>query len=332
MQGQFNQKLPLLYDNFSYGVRRILWGYFKKLVISDNIALIVSGIYGRYNDFGFFWIVFATLCYAVQLYTDFSGCMDIIMGISTIFGIKLPENFRTPFFSESIQEFWQRWHITLGVWFKNYVMYPTQKSNFIQRLGKVAKNKLGKNLGKKIPFYVSMILLWILIGIWHGGTGYYFIASAFIPCCYLIISDICQPTLKKVTKTIGINTGSVFWKYFRRIRTLLLICVCWLFVCSNGTKSAFNVISQMFSSFWGSSEAIKIITTQIGISMRTCVAVLLGIILLTIEEHFTEKRQNIFDFLDKKSFLLRAVVIYAELLMIIFTGRIQASSFIYFQF
>ena len=185
MQTQFNQKILLRYDNFAHGIRRMIWGYFKKLVISDRIAFIVSAIFGQYYEFGFLWITFATLCYAIQLYTDFSGCMDIIMGVSTILGIELPENFKTPFYSESVQEFWQRWHITLGIWFKNYFMYPIQKSDFLQGLGKWAKMKLGKKAGKKVPFYISMILLWLLIGIWHGGTGYYFIASALLPATYV---------------------------------------------------------------------------------------------------------------------------------------------------
>ena len=92
------------------------WGYFKKLVISERFAVVVTAIYGNYSEYSFVGIIGATLCYAVQLYTDFSGCMDIIMGASLMFGIKLPENFNAPFFSETIQEFWQRWHITLGTY------------------------------------------------------------------------------------------------------------------------------------------------------------------------------------------------------------------------
>ena len=103
------------------------------------------------------------------------------MGASMLFGIELPENFKAPFFSETIQEFWQRWHITLGTWFKDYFMYPVQKSKPIQNVAKWSKKKFGKKAGKKVPFYVAMLMLWILIGIWHGGTGYYFIASAGIP-------------------------------------------------------------------------------------------------------------------------------------------------------
>ena len=332
MQTQFNQKIPLKYDNFTYGVRRMIWGYFKKLVISDRIAFIVTAIFGQYHEAGFFLITFGTLCYAIQLYTDFSGCMDIITGVSTIFGIKLPENFKTPFYSESVQEFWQRWHITLGIWFKNYFMYPIQKSDFVQGLGKWAKNKLGKKAGKKVPFYVSMILLWILIGIWHGGTGYYFIASAMIPCFYLIISDICQPLLQKFVEVIGINTSKLSWKIFRRIRTLLLICVCWLFVCSNGTHAAFAAIKQMLSSFSGNIGIIDILRSIDKISFRSLAAMSLAIIILFTVEHVSQKEQNLFSVLDKKSFPFRVAMIYLEVLMIVLCGVIESSQFIYFQF
>ena len=128
MKIQFDERKSLKYENIMYGIRRMLWGYFKKLVISERFGIIVTAIYGSYGNYSAVGIIGATLAYAVQLYTDFSGCMDIIMGVSELFGIKLPENFNAPFFSKSVQEFWQRWHITLGLWFKDYVMYPVQIS------------------------------------------------------------------------------------------------------------------------------------------------------------------------------------------------------------
>ena len=331
MQPQFNQKLPMRYDNITMGIRRMLWGYFKKLVISDRIAIIVTAVYGNYQDSGFFWIVLATVCFAVRLYTDFSGCMDIIMGVSTLFGIRLPENFRAPFFSETIQEFWQRWHITLGVWFKNYVMYPAQKSKPIQRLGKWTKKHLGKTAGRKIPFYISMILLWFLIGLWHGGTSYYFIASGFIPCFYLITSDLCQPITNKVTKALRINTENPLWKWYRRIRTILLICGCWLFICADGTTIALEVIKKMCSGFFGNMALVETIK-GFGLGVKGCLGIGIGVIVLFIADAFTQKGTSLFSYFDHKPFLIRTVAIYIEVIMIVLLGMIGSSSFIYFQF
>ena len=165
MKSQFDERKILKYENIMYGLRRMLWGYFKKLVISERFGIIVSAVYGNYGNYSAIGIIGATLAYAVQLYTDFSGCMDIITGVSELFGIRLPENFNAPFFSKSVQEFWQRWHITLGLWFKDYVMYPIQISRPMIKLGKMCKKRFGKKTGKKIPFYLSMLVLWFLIGV-----------------------------------------------------------------------------------------------------------------------------------------------------------------------
>lgn len=331
MQPQFNQRLPMMYDNITMGIRRMLWGYFKKLVISDRIALIVTSVYGNYQESGFFWIAFATVCYAIQLYTDFSGCMDIIMGTSTLFGVCLPENFRAPFFSETIQEFWQRWHITLGGWFKNYVMYPAQKSGLLQRLGKWAKKHLGKTAGKKIPFYLSLLLLWFLIGLWHGGTSYFFLASGAIPCFYLIISDLCQPITKKVTKALGIKTDNPLWKWYRRIRTVLLICGCWLFICSGATTVALDVIKKMCSGFFGNISFMETLN-GFGLGIKGYLGISIGVIVLFFSDAFIQRGTTIFNYFNSKPFLIRAAAIYIEVIMIVLLGMIGSSSFIYFQF
>ena len=152
-----------------------------------------------------------------------------------LFDIQLPENFNAPFFSESIQEFWQRWHITLGIWFKDYVMYPLQKSGPMQKCGKLAKRIIGKKYGKKIPFHLSMLVLWFLIGIWHGGTAYYFIASGLIPCVLLIFSELINPVSIRFYSALHIERKSKIICFYRRIKTQVLLCLCWIFVNAEST-------------------------------------------------------------------------------------------------
>lgn len=248
MYKQFNQKRSINYDSITNGMRRMLWGYFKKLVISERFAIVVSCVYSDYCNYSLVGVALATLCYAVQLYTDFSGCMDIVIGASLLFGIVLPENFNAPFFAETIQKFWIRWHITLGLWFKEYLMYPVQKSRFVQNIGKKAKKIFGRKVGKKIPLYLPLIVLWTLIGIWHGGTVYYFIASAMIPCTLMILSDICKQRIRHIVLKLKINTECGSWKWFRRIRTLLLMCICWMVICSNGTYDAVNLLKHIIQN------------------------------------------------------------------------------------
>ena len=331
MDEQFNKKNRLDYDNITNGMRRMAWGYFKKLVISERFGIIVSAVYGNFESYSFIGIVGATLCYAVQLYTDFSGCMDIIMGVSMLFGIELPENFRAPFFSETIQEFWQRWHITLGTWFKDYFMYPVQKSKPIQIVAKWSKKKIGKKAGKKVPFYMAMFLLWILIGIWHGGTGYYFIASAGIPCILLILSDLCQPLFIKLIKLLRININCESWHWFRRVRTLLLICICWVVACSGGTHAALNIFQHMLTT---PINYTPFITTMENFGLNTLDILLmaLGVVIILLAHKFEYAGTTIMKKIDEQNFVFKILVIYAEIITILLHGMVGSSAFIYFQF
>lgn len=318
-------------DRFLHGLRRMIWGYFKKLVISERFAIAVTAVYKNYTEYSFVGVVGATLCYAIQLYTDFSGCMDIIMGASEMFGISLPENFNAPFFSESIQEFWQRWHITLGTWFKDYLMYPLQKSSGIQKAGKWAKTKLGKKAGKKIPFYLSMLALWILIGLWHGGTGYYFVASAAIPCVFLIFSDLCQPAFKKLVSILRINTECGSWRWFRRIRTLLLVCICWMVVCSGSMAEFGAVVSHSFSNLWN-YKAFNAIVETMGFTAIDILIMAIGVVVLYLADTYTYRGESIFKVVDRQNYLIRVGIVYLELFIILTHGMVGTSSFIYFQF
>ena len=129
------------WTNFTHGLQRMLWGLFKKLVLSARLALVVDGIHGDMEVYNGFYIWIAAGLFMLQLYTDFSGYMDIIIGASEVFGIKLPENFRTPFFSRSVREFWQRWHITLGAFMRDYVFYPIQHTYSFIHIRKALSQK-----------------------------------------------------------------------------------------------------------------------------------------------------------------------------------------------
>ena len=331
MKSQFDERKILKYENIMYGLRRMLWGYFKKLVISERFGIIVSAVYGNYGNYSAIGIIGATLAYAVQLYTDFSGCMDIITGVSELFGIRLPENFNAPFFSKSVQEFWQRWHITLGLWFKDYVMYPIQISRPMIKLGKMCKKRFGKKTGKKIPFYLSMLVLWFLIGVWHGGTGYYFIASAVIPCFILIVSDLLQPLLIKCPGIRKINGDCFSWRLFQSVRTMLLISLCWIFVCSNGTVAAVSVLKHMaevpvaYTTLVSAFEAFGLTVTDLMIMM-------ISVLVLGAADYLQYSGSSITEKLDGQNGGFRYLVIYAEFFCILLYGMVGTSTFIYFQF
>ena len=166
----------------------------------------------------------AFLLYPIQMYSDFSGCMDIVIGTAEVFGVRLPENFNNPFFSRTIQEFWQRWHITLGTWAKDYVLYPLLKSRGMVRLGNRARKKLGKRYGKFAATSLGMLVLWMVLGIWHGGVNHIVGVSLWY-WALLMLGELCAPGLKKLTAFLRVNEDSFSWHLFQSARTYLIYAV-----------------------------------------------------------------------------------------------------------
>ena len=230
-----------------YGIQRILWGMFKKIVIADRIAIYVSAVYDDYIMYPGCYIVVAVVLFAFQLYCDFSGCMDIVCGASECFGIYLPENFKSPFLSESVSEFWRRWHITMGNWFKDYLLYPILKSGNVQKIKKIIKKYFGKKAGKNIPTYFGMLVVWLSIGIWHGGQLKYIFASGFLPGFYLIMGEICTPLFKKTVQRFHIRTDVLSWRIFRKVRTFLCMCTSWVFIRAVSFREGLKVIKSMIA-------------------------------------------------------------------------------------
>ena len=331
MRPQFASSKSFDMDRLMRGIRRMAWGYFQKFVISERFALIVSGVFGYYTEYGIREIILASVCYAVRLYTDFAGCMDIVLGAAGMFGIDLPENFNAPFFSESTQEFWQRWHISLGTWFKDYVMYPLQKTRLMQSIGKSAKKVLGKKHGKKVPMYLSMSVLWMLIGLWHGGTVYYFVGSGLFPCILLIGGDALAPWLGKLSSKLHIDTSRSSWKWFRRARTVFLISMCWAVICSYSMRTYIEIVKYACSHLVSCTPVDSFLST-LGFTLTDVVLMLIGCILLFAADYCKYKGSSIFDVIDRQNYLVKAAVVYAELITIMTYGMIGSSTFIYFQF
>lgn len=228
------------YDNMCLGCQRILWGVFKKLVIADCVGLIVSGIWADTATYTGFYPWIATLLYPLQIYTDFSGCMDIVLGAAELFDIHLAENFRNPFFSRTVQEFWQRWHITLGAWARDYVYYPVLKSKFVLEVGKWSKKRFGKKskrIAKLIPWAVGNAVLWFVMGFWHGSVQHIFGVSLWF-WTILLISEICSPWLVKVVKRLGVNTESFSYHLFQSVRMYLIYALGVVFFSAPGFRMA----------------------------------------------------------------------------------------------
>ena len=331
MSPQFQKKHSLDYDVVTHALRRMAWGYFKKLVISERFAIVASAVYADYTSYSGIGIMCATFCYAIQIYTDFSGCMDIVLGASGLFGIVLPENFRAPYMSLSYQEFYQRWHMTLGLWFKDYVMYPLQKSDLLQVIGERCKRIFGKKRGKKVAFYIAMLILWLGIGIWHGGTALYFMVSTIIPFTSLVLGDMLHPSFLAINEFLHINVNADSWKWFQRLRTLSITCILFLFMCAGSISRGIDVMRFSLSHFisYGSLDA-ALGGMKIGIT--DAVIMVIGATILLISDILIDSRSSIFDVMDRQNLFAREFIVALELTIIAVYGMVGQSQFIYFQF
>lgn len=216
---QFFQPHPFDYKQVTFGFQRMLWGFFKTLVISERMNLVVNTVYDNYLGYSGVYIWIATICYAFQLYTNFSGGMDIALGISQTFGLKLPENFERPFFAKTISEYWRRWHITLGVWMREYVFYPLLRTQVFSKLGRKCKEKFGKKRGKQLTTFAAMFILWFTVGIWHGGDWKFVIGSGLLHWFYIVMGELLNPVYGRIMQKCRINSDGWFVNGWRVLRT-----------------------------------------------------------------------------------------------------------------
>ncbi len=233
------------YERTKFGVQLMLWGAFKKLVIADRAAVLVDTVFGFPETFSGTYIAVAALVYCIQLYGDFSGGIDIATGAAQIFGIELEQNFARPYLATSVPDFWRRWHITLGAWFRDYVFYPLSLSKFFTKVGKKGRKVLGNYVGKLLPVLIPQFIIFFLIGIWHGAEWKY-IAFGFYNGTLIVLGILFDQPLQKLVKKLKINTECFSWHLFRILRTLVLVAFGKIITRAAGVTISFHMIQSMF--------------------------------------------------------------------------------------
>ena len=200
----------------SEGLMRMLWGYFKKLVVADRLAVPVAALKGSFGP-GFFLL---TVLYTVRLYADFTGGMDMALGAARALGIRLEENFDRPFSAKSVAESWRRWHMTLGKWMKEYVFYPLCVSRPLLWLGRAARKRLG-NRGKRVSVYIATGITWLATGLWHGAAPNYLLWGV-LNCGAILISQELAPLYARFHKRFGWKEKR-WYARFEMARTFFLM-------------------------------------------------------------------------------------------------------------
>ena len=328
---QFFEEHPFDYHKVTRGLQRMLWGFFKKLVISERLGMLVDTVYGAYTDYAGAYIWIATICYAFQLYTDFSGCMDIVLGMSESFGMELPENFETPFFAKSISEYWRRWHITLGVWMKEYVFYPVLRSRFFTNLNKKWKQKFGKKKGKQYTTFAAMFILWFTVGVWHGGDWKFVIGSGLLHWCYIVLEELLEAPCAHAMKRLHINAKGKGIAAIRVLRTFFLVCIGDLFFRAASVGDAFQML-RLAVSAWNPQIIWNGSLFTLGLEPVEFAIVVVSLLLLYAVS-WMQQKGSVRERIATKALPVRWLIWYALLFYVILLGcygpGYSASEFIY---
>lgn len=233
--------------NIVFGAELALWGYFKKLLIANYAGVIVTTIFSS-RHLGLEY-VFGIVLYALQIYCDFSGGIDIVCGVAQMLGIKLPENFKRPYFSRSIEEYWRRWHVTLGTWFRDYIFIPLSISSLANRMGKTTRKIFGTRLGNMIPTYCALIIVWSANGVWHGAGINYFIYGFYNGILITLGMQFGEKSVAFAENTLKINRNTFSWKLFQVLRTFTFVCFGRILFKANTFMGALTIYKDMFTHF-----------------------------------------------------------------------------------
>lgn len=348
MQGPFNRYNDLMpqicnveqkerhIPDYRSAILRIVEGYIKKLCIADQFAIVANEVFTNYTKHKGIGIVIGIVCFSVQLYADFSGYMDIIIGIGQLFGIVMPENFRQPFFSKNMSEFWRRWHITLGLWLKDYVFYPILKSNAFKKMGKTLSEKVGKEAAKRIPTYLGMLILWTLIGAWHGAGLHYVFGVGILQFLYIFSGEVCGPLFIKLKKLLHINDKKLYWHIFQSLRCTALMMFAWVFFNAGSVRIALRMLKSMIRRPLLRHLLAAFPSDLIDGPYRTMLYFGLCIVLLLILDLLHEKGFSVREYVCKKPYPVRLAFYLALAFTIIIFGAYGSQyilkDFIYMDF
>jgi len=316
----------------SFGLQRILWGLFKKLVIADRILVAVTALIKDTETYQGIYVFLLIIFYTAQLYADFTGGIDITIGVAQVLGVKVQENFERPFFSKSIVEFWRRWHITMGTWFRDYIFYPISISRPMLKLSKSSRAKFGDKIGKRVPVYLATITVWFATGIWHGA-GWNFIVWGLLNGVIIIISQECAPFYEWFHKKFHISHLFAF-RLFQVARTFLLMSSLRVLDCYRDVGLTFKMFGTIFTK-WNAGELLHGSLLQLGLNTSDYIVLAAGVLVM-FASSLIQRRGSVREKLAGKPEALRYALYLLLILAILVFGAYgigyDSNQFIYNQF
>ena len=312
---QFYEKHKFDFERIISGLRIMMWGFFKKIVIADRAATAVNAIYNSAQSYSGLYLVIATVLFAFQIYCDFSGYSDIAKGCARVLGFRLMDNFKNPYLSGSIKEFWRRWHISLSTWFMDYIYIP-----------------LGGNRAGKLKKYRNLIVTFLISGLWHGAN-WTFVLWGGIHGIYQVVGQMTYGFRTKVKKALHIY-DSFIGKLLSAIVTFGLVCIGWVLFRANTISDAFYIFEHLETAFtgWWNMQYIYEVITGLGLNIFELIVTSTAIIFLMATEMLCGSKP-VYDVIEKKNVVVRIIFYLITAAFILSAGVFyEAGAFIYFQF
>ena len=303
-------------ENVAYGYQRILWGLFKKLCIADHLSPAVSQIFeGEYMDGGV--ALFGAFLFTVQEYMDFSGSIDVAIGSAGIFGVRLPENFRQPFFAKNASDFWRRWHITLGRFFREYIFYPVALARPVTRFTKKVKDTLGKNVSKLVTPAIALFPVWLANGVWHGARwSYIFYGMYYFVIVYL--ETVLEEPVQKLLERIHLKESSVPVRVFRYLKLLIIVVIGEMFFRAETLSKGIDMFMLILTDLRFDMVVDHI--QDIGIDRYGYIVIIAGILIVSFVEIMKEAGLPIRAGIESLPLPCRFVFWYACIFFVILFG------------
>ncbi len=307
---QFYIKQKLRYENISQGMRQMLWGFLKKVVIADYLAIYVNQVYNHPADYNGGSLLLASVFFSFQIYCDFSGYSDIAIGTARLFGIDLMKNFNAPYLARSVREFWKRWHISLSTWFKDYLYIP------------LGGNKVSNSL-----WYRNILIVFLVSGIWHGAN-WTFVLWGLAHGILLVLEAMTVQLRHGFYQITHLNKSGFILKTIKTITCFSFISFTWVLFRANNFNDLCLIFNKIVGSFGVNKTASSLISNvesfDIGFALSTIA------ILFTIE--LLHSKFNLAQFFGKLNIGLRWSVYAASVVLILLCCKSGNQEFIYFQF
>jgi len=320
MLHQFHEPHSWNAQNVRRGLELMLWGFFKKMVIADSIAVLVDHVYGNVANLNGFTVLVAAVLFSYQIYCDFSGYSDIAVGSALVFGYDLTQNFNRPFSSTSIAELWRRWHISLSSWLRDYLYYPLAFA--------------GKKI-TKLRLYLSMLITFTLIGLWHGANWTYVVFGA-LQGAFIVFSMLTVDLRKRVSELVGLMKRQRFLKAWQTFSVFVLFTGSLVFFRADSVSQALQVFTKIRSAPLYALNFLMhmhqaFTSEDMGIGIKSAAVIFIGIIFMEWVQYIQAKQGSRFMF-ESKSRAWRWSWYYLLIFAILICGNLGAQTFIYFKF